>query len=194
MKNKKLFLISLIMLLIVVWIINDKLLYKEYDFSKQFEYNYLDKKATIVLEDCRDLYDLYIEDSNNQILNSVNIINMLDYLLYESKISISVYHDILNTMLSIDGMKNFDISKKQKYELEKFMTRKRKTGIIYQKYIVSKPVINETNEERTAYVIVIKYFNTGTEYFKYEFVKEGQAWKYKGFSNIDGVRIVVDDE
>ncbi|WDV44261.1 hypothetical protein PV797_12070 [Clostridiaceae bacterium M8S5] len=186
MKNKKIYITILVLVLLAIWFINDRLLYKEYDFVSKYEYSFLDKQTGKVHEECRELYKNYQENKEDEIYNSIKLINMLDYLLYESRIQTQTYYEILATLSS----QKFKFDNDKVNEINKYMTRKRKTNIVYEKFLISEIYIVD---EHNAQVIVIREFSTNKEYLKCRYVLEDGNWKYDGFSNIDNVRIVVND-
>lgn len=181
MANNKRYILILSVLLIIILLINKYAFGKTYEFIRMDEYSFDDNKRAKVLDDCRKAYKGFLskeQDDISELLDIIKVSQLSDYLLYKSKISSAVYYDLLRTMLLPD--KRQTLKEKNAYvnELNSYMVRKKKTGLIKNKYEVSQPVVYKKNGMNLAYALVIKKYADNAEYIRYNFQKEDEKWYY----------------
>ncbi|MCT4597268.1 MAG: hypothetical protein N4A50_05245 [Vallitalea sp.] len=151
-----------------------------YDFTSVYTYTFDNSKNNDIMEDCRKSYNNYMFDKQSDkdiIIEATKVFQLSDYVLYKGKISSAVYYDIMITMLFPNERETLKEKNIYVNELNTYMIRKKKLGLLISSYEMSTPVIKDSNKE--AYILVMnKYADDNEEYIKYNFCKDNEKWYY----------------
>jgi hypothetical protein len=178
--SQKKYIIILSILLISVLLTGKIRAKNYYDFTSIYTYTFDNNESSSILEDCRKLYNNYMfgkQSDKDIIIESTKVFQLCDYVLYKGKISSAVYYDIMITMLLPNERETLKEKNTYVNELNTYMIRKKKLGLLISTYEMSSPVIKDSNKE--AYILVMnKYADDNEEYIKYNFCKENEKWYY----------------
>ena len=92
------------------------------------------------------------------------------------------------TIMSLENRKSLKRKESNNVEIDKYLNRKRKTGIKYIKYEASQPVFYRHEEKKYGHVVAKIYWGNGIYYLKYNFIYENGFWYFKEAKVIDQVK------
>ncbi len=182
--NKK-FVWMLVIVLVIVWVVNDLRQSQQGEFEKAFEYSFEEKSYQEIEDNLIRQSEHYMRprSDTDQIFSLVNMMECRHYLLYENRYSLKKYYDFIKVILYPDlrfGLKN---KKKYSDEIGKFLRRKRKIKIKYLKYEVSRPLVSKEGTIESAQVFLIRTAKADKEYLKYDFKKHADGRYYLYVTN-----------
>ena len=148
----------LLVVLILVWIVNDLRQARQEVFEKALEYSFAEKSYQEIEENLNLESEHYTRARSDsiQILSLVNMLECRHYLLYENRYSLKKYYDFIKVIIHPDL--RYQLKNKKKYtdEIGKFLRRKRKLVIKYLKYEVSMPEFSKNGTIESAEVFLVR--------------------------------------
>lgn len=173
MKSRYRYITILIILVAVIWIVNDFGIREEIQISKDFEFSFESNTLKQIKDHAKSVLDEYYasEDNDVQIRALINAVECYHYLLYANEINVSRFYDFMRIILL--PAQRIKLRKKEEYvyEIKRYLRRKRNLNIQYLKYEVSKPVQLDEQKDEFVQIHLIRTNAENKEYLSYFFKK-----------------------
>jgi len=161
-------------ILVICWLLFDFILVKEEIFNKVEEFSFEDKNEVEIKEKIKTEISRYqsAEEAAHQILALVNMLECNYYLLFNRHIGLNRYYDFIKIILFPPQRKQLKAKGNYVDEVKRYLKRRRKIKLEYNKYEISYPVIPGLHEkQRITKVLVARTLDSGKDkkFLKYCF-------------------------